>query len=149
MWLDQFQPSEIAKVLLILFLASFLATRAKQIGKARTIVAAVALAAVPIVFVFQQPDFGTAIVLVAAATATLFVAGIRWLHLGVIAAMAVIAGLAVLWFLPSGGVDVLAPYQRDRLTGFVNPDLDPAGSTYNITQSITAIGSGGDRKSTR
>lgn len=139
----QFQPSELAKVFLVLFLASFLAARAKQIGKARTIAAAVALAAVPIVFVFEQPDFGTAIVLVAAAMATLFVAGIRWLHLGVIAAMAVAAGLAVLWFLPSGGVEVLEPYQRDRLTGFVNPDLDPAGTTYNITQSITAIGSGG------
>ena len=138
----QFQPSEIAKVLLIIFLASFLAGRAKQIGQARTVAAAVALAAVPVVLVFEQPDFGTAIVFVAAVTSTLFVAGIRWLHLGLIAAMAVVAGLAVLWFLPSGGVEVLEPYQRDRITGFVNPDLDPAGTTYNITQSVTAIGSG-------
>ena len=50
---------------------------------------------------------------------------------------------ALLWFLPSAGVEVLEPYQRDRLIGFVDPDIDPSGSTYNVNQSITAVGSGG------
>jgi rod shape determining protein RodA len=50
---------------------------------------------------------------------------------------------ALLWFLPSAGVEVLEPYQRERLTGFVDPDVDPSGSTYNVNQSITAVGSGG------
>ena len=51
--------------------------------------------------------------------------------------------VAVLWALPSAGVDVLKPYQKARLTGFLNPDSDPGGETYNLTQSKTAIGSGG------
>ena len=49
----------------------------------------------------------------------------------------------MLWFLPAAGVEVLKPYQTARLTGFANPDADPSGLTYNVTQSITAIGAGG------
>jgi rod shape determining protein RodA len=49
----------------------------------------------------------------------------------------------VLVLLPKVGVELLEPYQKERLTGFTNPDLDPSGTTYNVTQSITAIGSGG------
>ena len=52
-------------------------------------------------------------------------------------------GGALLWFLPSAGLDVLEPYQRERLIGFVDPDIDPSGSTYNVNQSITAVGAGG------
>jgi rod shape determining protein RodA len=50
---------------------------------------------------------------------------------------------SVLWLLPSAGVEVLQPYQVDRLTGFLHPDVDPSGSTYNVNESITAAGSGG------
>ena len=50
---------------------------------------------------------------------------------------------SVVWFLPGAGIEVLEPYQTARLTGFTNPDSDPSGSTYNVTQSITAVGSGG------
>jgi cell division protein FtsW (lipid II flippase) len=50
---------------------------------------------------------------------------------------------SVVWFLPGAGVEVLEPYQTARLTGFTNPDSDPSGATYNVTQSITAVGSGG------
>jgi len=49
----------------------------------------------------------------------------------------------VLWFLPAAGVEGLKPYQTARLTGFTSPDADPSGLTYNVNQSITAVGSGG------
>ena len=80
---------------------------------------------------------------VAALFALLFVAGVRWSHLAVIGAIAAIGITSVLWVLPAAGVDVLKPYQKNRLTGFLNPSQDPRGSTYNVTQSITAVGSGG------
>ena len=48
----------------------------------------------------------------------------------------------MLWFLPAAGVHVLKPYQLDRLIGFTNPSKDPSGSTYNVNQSITAVGAG-------
>lgn len=139
----QFQPSELGKVLIMLFVAGFLAERAKRIGEARTVAVAVGLVTIPIVLVFEQPDFGTALVFVAGLAAALFLAGTRWLHLAVFAVAGVLSALAILWFLPSAGVEVLEPYQVDRLVGFVNPDLDPQGTTYNITQSITAVGAGG------
>ena len=93
--------------------------------------------------VFLQPDLGTALVYAAAFSAVLFVAGVRWIHLAVLATLAATLVLGVLWFLPSAGVEVLKPYQTARLTGFANPDADPSGLTYNVTQSITAVGSGG------
>jgi rod shape determining protein RodA len=59
--------------------------------------------------------------------------------------MTVVAALSVLWLLPSAGVNVLKPYQTARLTGFTHPANDPRGATYNLTQSITAVGAGGLR----
>ncbi|MDH5333213.1 MAG: FtsW/RodA/SpoVE family cell cycle protein, partial [Thermoleophilia bacterium] len=104
---------------------------------------AVGLGVVPAALVFVQPDLGTALVYGAALAAVLFLAGVRWLHLSLLALVLVVAVASVLWFLPSAGIEVLKPYQTARLTGFTNPDSDPAGLTYNVTQSITAIGAGG------
>jgi rod shape determining protein RodA len=146
-WIDlgffRLQPSELGKVLLILFLAGFLADRGRRVGEARTTLAAVGLAAIPVFLVFLEPDVGTAIVYCAALAAVLFLAGSRWRHLVALALVAIIALLAVLWFLPAAGVQVLQPYQTDRLTGFLHPDSDPTGATYNVNQSITAVGAGG------
>jgi len=75
----------------------------------------------------------------------LIVAGVRWWHLGVLAAATVLTALAVLWFLPSAGINVLKPYQAERLTGWTHPNNDPRGATYNLRQSMTAVGAGGLR----
>lgn len=148
-WLDvgffRFQPSEFGKVLLILALAAFLADRAKSISSPAVVLAAIGYGIAPIVLVFVQPDIGTALVYTAALAAMLFVAGVRWSHLAVLAAVSVIGVLAVLWLLPAAGVNVLKPYQSARLTGFTHPDNDPRDATYNLRQSITAVGAGGLR----
>jgi rod shape determining protein RodA len=81
-------------------------------------------------------------VFAAALAAALFVAGTRWLHLAVLVAGTLCVAVLVLWALPSVGVHMLKPYQAHRLTGFLNPDSDPGGTTYNITQSKNAIGAG-------
>jgi rod shape determining protein RodA len=146
-WIDigplQFQPSEFGKVLFVLAIAGFLVERQRELGRLRTVATAIALGAAPMVLVFLQPDLGTALVYVAALSAVLFVAGVRWPHLALLAGLAVTLALGVLWFLPAAGVEVLKPYQTARLTGFANPDADPSGLTYNVKQSITAVGSGG------
>jgi rod shape determining protein RodA len=148
-WIDvgffTFQPSEFGKVLFVLVLAGFLAERSRSVTSARAPLVAMGAGAIPIVLVFLQPDIGTALVYTAALAAVLFVAGVRWLHLGVLAAVTVIAALAVLWILPGAGVNVLKPYQAARLTGFTHPGNDPRGATYNLRQSITAVGAGGLR----
>ena len=139
----QFQPSELSKVLVVLFVAGLLADRAKRVQEARTVLTAVGLVGLPMVLVFEQPDFGTALVYAAALLAALFFAGTRWLHLGALVLVGALAAMSLLWFLPAAGAQVLEPYQVDRLVGFVHPDADPSGSTYNVNQSITAVGSGG------
>jgi rod shape determining protein RodA len=146
-WIDlgpfQFQPSEFGKLLFVLALAGFLADRARRLHEPRVVLQAVGLGAIPIVLVFKQPDLGTALVYAAALTACLFVAGARWTHLLALAAVGVTAIVSIVWLLPNAGIDVLEPYQTERLTGFANPDRDPGGTTYNVTQSITAVGAGG------
>jgi len=139
----QFQPSEFGKLFVILFLAAFLADRGKRVAEGRTVLAATGLAFVPMVLVFLQPDLGTAVVYAAALWATLFIAGTRWVHLTALLGVAALASVVVLWAAPAAGVHLLADYQRDRLTGFLNPSENPQGSTYNITQSTTAVGAGG------
>jgi rod shape determining protein RodA len=146
-WLDlgffRFQPSEFGKLLFVLFLAGLLADRAKRIGESKTILAAVGFAAGPIFLVFIQPDVGTAMVYTAALAGVLFVAGTRWTHLALLGGAALVGALLVLWILPASGIHVLKPYQEQRLTGFMHSENDPRGATYNVTQSINAVGAGG------
>jgi rod shape determining protein RodA len=148
-WIDvgffTFQPSEFGKVLFVLALAGFVVERARSLQGAAAPVQLIAYGLAPVVLVFVQPDIGTALVYAAALAAVLFVAGVRWLHLGVLAGLATVLVLAVLWLLPAAGFNVLKPYQTARLTGFTHPDNDPRGATYNVTQSITAVGAGGVR----
>ncbi|MGL6278141.1 MAG: rod shape-determining protein RodA [Gaiella sp.] len=139
----QFQPSEFGKSLFVLALAGFVVERRARIGELRTAVLTIALALPPMLLVFLQPDLGTALVYAAALVAVLFIAGTRWLHLAILGAAGLVVVLAVVWFLPAAGLPVLKPYQVERLIGFTNPDADPSGLTYNVTQSITAIGAGG------
>jgi len=75
----------------------------------------------------------------------LFVAGVRWIHLAVLAIVTIVAAAGILWFLPAAGLNVLKPYQAHRITGFTHPDNDPRGATYNVQQSIIAVGAGGLR----
>ena len=138
----QFQPSEFGKVLFVLALAGFLADRARRIGEWRVVLTALGLGLLPILLVFKQPDLGTALVYAAALGAALFVAGIRWTHLLSLLALGALVVASVVWFLPSAGVEVLEPYQVERLN-FTDLESDPAGTGYNQTQSITAVGAGG------
>ena len=78
----QFQPSEFGKLLFVLALAGFLADRVRRLHEPKVVLQALGLAAIPIALVFKQPDLGTALVFGAALIACLFVAGIRWTHLG-------------------------------------------------------------------
>ena len=146
-WIDlgffRFQPSEFGKLLLALVLAGVLAGRARRIREWRTTGVVVGAASVPTLLVFFQPDIGTALVYVAILAAALFFAGTRWRDLGVLAAIAGLVATTVLWFAPSLGVDILEPYQRARITAFLDPTDNPQGAAYNINQSITAVGSGG------
>jgi rod shape determining protein RodA len=145
-WLDlgpfRFQPSEFGKLVIVLVVAAFLADRGKRVAEAATVMAAIGLAAGPILLVYVQPDLGTTLVYVAGLAACLFAAGTRWSHLAALGVLTVGAAVAVLWVLPAAGIHPLKPYQVSRLTGFTHPSQDPSGATWNIGQSLTAVGAG-------
>jgi rod shape determining protein RodA len=137
------QPSEVGKVLLAIVLAGFIADRAKRAGEWATTFTALGLAGLPIVLIYAEPDLGTTLMYCLLVAAALFLAGARWLHLAVLSAVSGLALLSTLWLLPAAGWTILRDYQLERLIGFLDPSSDPSGSTYNVTQSITAVGSGG------
>ncbi len=138
----QFQSSEFGKVLLIVSLAAFAVDRARRLHERRTTARIMLLALVPALIVIPQPDLGTGMVYVAVGFAILFFAGTSWKRLTALVAMFVVSVALVLVAAPALGVHVLKPYQVQRLTGFLNPSHDPRNQTYNITQSLIAIGSG-------
>ena len=146
-WIDlgifNFQPSEFAKLALAIVVASVLATGVEEGVGWRRVGFILALAAPPALLVFVEPDFGTSLVLAVVVAAALFFAGAKWRIVATLGLLAAGIALAVLWLLPANGVTVLKPYQEDRLLGFLDPTSDPSGSTYNVNQSITAVGAGG------
>ncbi len=145
-WLDlgffRFQPSEFGKLLFILALAGFITDRTKRLGDWRTTAQIVGLACIPIVLVLLEPDVGTTLVYTAALSAILFVAGVRWLHLGVLALGVVLLVTLVLWIAPAAGVHIIPKYQEQRLTAFFHPNAAPGSATYNLVQSKNAVGAG-------
>jgi rod shape determining protein RodA len=138
-----FQPSELGKLVLIIVLASWVAERRHRLAEWGTTLGVLGISVPLMVLVFKEPDFGTTLIYGAIVLGALFFGGTPWRHLAVLAVVAGLVAGALLWFLPSAGIEVLEPYQRERLIGFVDPDIDPSGSTYNVNQSITAVGSGG------
>ena len=138
-----FQASELGKLLLVVALAGFAVDRARRLGERETTSRIVLLALIPAMLVVAQPDLGSGLVYLAIVLAVLFVAGTKWTHF---AALAGLGRSRSWWWLlaaPTVGVEVIKPYQVDRLTAFLNPSTDPADEGYQINQSLTAIGSGG------
>lgn len=131
----QFQPSELAKVVVVMALARRLRYQ-KQFDSIWSLLPALLIAGIPMAMILVQPDLGTTLVFIPALFAMLYVAGARWRHLGaLVAAGAVIA--PVLWFF------VMGVKQRGRITSFINPESDPFGAGWHLRQSMAAVASGG------
>jgi rod shape determining protein RodA len=139
----QLQTSELGKVLLILTLSAFMVDRVRRLGERETTSRIVLLALVPAMLVVAQPDLGSGLVYLAIVTAVLFVAGTKWTHFAGLAGLGVIAVVVVLVAAPALGIELLKPYQMDRLTAFVNPTENLSGQGYQQAQSLVAIGAGG------
>ena len=136
-----FQPSELGKVLLVVALSGFLVDRMRRMGRDTT-ARIVLLGLVPTMLVMAEPDLGSAMVYVAGTLAILFVAGAPWRHFAALTGLLVIALSLVLVVAPLAGVEVLKPYQVDRLTSFLAPSADPGDESYQQMQALIAMGSG-------
>ena len=128
----RFQPSELAKVLLIVSLAAFVIERSRRGYDWRSTARMLALGLAPALLVFLQPDLGTGIVLGVITLVILLLAGIPWRHFAAIGGVAVALGTLVLVIAPAVGAPILREYQQERLTSFLNPSDDPRDSSYQI-----------------
>lgn len=139
-WLDlpllpRFQPSELAKLALPLFLASYFQHQ-RLPPRFPHIVLALAIICLPTLLILRQPDLGTSILIALSGLIVLFVAGIGWRYILAAASLMAVAA-PLMWFY------VLHDYQRLRVLTLLDPEADKWGAGWNIIQSTTAIGAGG------
>lgn len=130
-----FQPSDPAKLILILILAKYFAKRHELIGDFKHIFVSGLYAGILFILIFLQPDFGSALILLCVWLGMVLVAGIRFRHLALVFFLAVIA-FGVLWQF------MLYDYQKTRISTFLDPLSDIQGAGYNAYQSTVAVGSG-------
>jgi rod shape determining protein RodA len=137
-WLDfgvvTAQPSELAKVLMVLILARFFADHEDEMESPRPALASLVVTAIPMGLIYLQPDLGTALIVGASWLVMVWVAGLRLRHLALLAATSA-AGAPLVWAN-------LETYMRDRLLLFLNPAGNPQ-ARYNLDQALISIGSGG------
>lgn len=131
-----FQFSELAKILMIIVLATYLSSRQHRLDRLPTILGACVLVGPPWVLVMLQPDLGTSLVFAAILAGMLWMSGASLKWLGALAAV-VVAMVPIAWTY------VLRDYQKERLTSFLDPTQDISGSGYQLYQSQIAVGSGG------
>jgi len=136
-----FQPSELGKVLLVVTLSAFVVDRMRRMGRDTT-ARIMLLGLIPTMLVIAEPDLGSALVYVAGTLAVLFVAGAPWRHFAALGALFAVAVTLVVVVAPIGGVEVLKPYQVDRLTSFLHPSDNPGREGYQQRQALIAMGSG-------
>jgi cell division protein FtsW len=128
------QPSEIAKLAMILFLAHQIERKLDRINSREFLLPVGVVTGLVAGLVVIEPDLGTAVMIVATVGVLLFLAGLSWRFLALCGAAAIPAALALAF---------AAPYRRARLFTFLDPDRDPLGSGFQALQSLIAVGSGG------
>jgi rod shape determining protein RodA len=137
---NHFQPSEWVKLILILAVAKYFADMRQRDLSWSDFMKAGAMVGVPMLMVLAQPDLGTALTYVPIAVMGVFLGGLQWKQ-GMTVALLAAIGIGAVFFAPR--VHVLKTYQKQRLTSFIDPELDPQGSGYQVEQSKIAVGSGG------
>ncbi|MBL7155576.1 MAG: rod shape-determining protein RodA [Candidatus Omnitrophica bacterium] len=130
-----FQPSELAKITLVLALSSYIGKRKNEVTQVRFLFGVLCLVLPAFFLILIEPDLGTALLLIPITLAVLFAAGAKLRHLIGITSLG-LCGLPFFWHF-------LKDYQKQRLIVFINPNIDPLGSGYTIIQSKIAVGSGG------
>jgi len=128
------QPSEVVKGALLVSFSQFLALRRDRMDRLWTLLLYGMLLVPPIMLIYLEPDLGTTVSVAFLAAGMLFVAGLAWRYVALLAG-AVVLGGPVIWFS-------LQEYMRQRVLTFLNPNLD-AQATYNVRQALIAVGSGG------
>lgn len=131
----EFQPAELGKIALIIFIADFLNRQKNRFSSLLYFLFPLLFTVIYMLLIYRQPDLGTAIVYFGITIFMIFIAGISWKYI-LTTSIAFISLFPIVW-------SFLKDYQKSRLLLFINPEKDPLGAGYNIIQSKVAIGSGG------
>lgn len=138
-WLEifffNFQPVELAKIIVVIFLASFLSKKKTQLSIVVRIISSIVLIFIPIFLIMKQPDLGSATIIIASWLTLLLASGLNKKNLALLLIFGILTTSSS-WFF-------LKDYQKDRIMNFVKPERDPMGSGYNVIQATIAVGSGG------
>ena len=137
------QPSEVAKIALVMLMAAYYDwLPSDKVSRPFWVLIPLIFISLPVLLVIQQPDLGTSILLLLSGVTVMFLAGVHWIYFGTV--MALSTGLVLALFKSRGTEwQLLQEYQFLRIDTFLNPDSDPLGAGYHITQSKIALGSGG------
>ena len=137
------QPSEVAKIALVMLMAAYYDwLPSDKVSRPFWVLVPLIFISLPVLLVIQQPDLGTSILLLLSGVTVMFLAGVHWIYFGTV--MALSTGLVLALFKSRGTEwQLLQEYQFLRIDTFLNPDRDPLGAGYHITQSKIALGSGG------
>ncbi len=138
----QIQPSEFAKLAVIVALAAFLSAKGPGL-RLNTLINALVLVSVPMVLTFLQPDIGTMLVYVTIAMGVLLLGSMQLRHIVITTLLGLLAIVMVFSIDSLQGPELLRETQRNRLTAFLDPEFDTQGVSYNLQQSQIAIGAGG------
>jgi rod shape determining protein RodA len=133
-----FQPSEWMKLIIILMVARYFANLGGRSLTWKEILKAFALVGVPMLLILKQPDLGTSLTYIPVLVFGLFMGGVSLKQ-----SLVLVTAAAVLLVGGWSSGKLLKPYQKARLTGFINPDNDPRGAGYQVLQAKIAVGAGG------
>ena len=138
-----FQPSEAAKILLILFFAQFIILFRDKFRLWQYLLVCIALIAVPVFLVFKEPDLSTSLMLLLIFCIIMFTAGVEWQVIAAAAAVVIPAFIWILFQATRGDSSVFSQYQRNRILAWLHPENFADTTAYQTTNSMMAIGSGG------
>ena len=145
-WIDfgftTFQPSELAKILLVLFFAKYIMNHEDEITKPVTIIKAVLLMAVPCFLIYKQPDLSTTISIVLVFCVMMYVGGLGYKFIGIFLLITVPAAVILLSLIVHSDIDILQGYQETRILAWLQPEKYSSDEAYQQNNSIMAIGSG-------
>ena len=145
-WLNlfgfKFQPSETAKILLILFFAQFIMKNKKKINSLQYIGVSLILIGIPLFLIYKQPDLSTSIVIMLLFCVILFIGGLSYRIIFSVLAVAIPVAVIFLALILQPDQTILEGYQKDRILAFINPEAYANEEAYQQLNSIAAIGSG-------
>ena len=145
-WIDfgftTFQPSELAKILLVLFFAKYIMNHEDEITKPVTIIKAVLLMAAPCFLIYKQPDLSTPSSIVLVFCVMMYVGGLGYKFIGIFLLITVPAAVILLSLIVHSDIDILQGYQETRILAWLQPEKYSSDAAYQQNNSIMAIGSG-------